>query len=80
MKNTTKEHRKGKLHVRNPGGNAGPNGRQYRLCLPPKWIRLMGITEEEREVDLSFDGDKITIRKNDKKNPAESKDEENIMQ
>ncbi len=37
----------------------------YRLMvtLPKEWVVHMGITKEERDVTLSFDGDRITIER-----------------
>ena len=65
MREVNESLRRSKLQVRNPGGTAGPNGKQYRICLPTKWINAMGISPEERSVTLSFDGNEITIRKSE---------------
>lgn len=63
MEDMEKETRNVKLYVRNPGGNAGSTAKQYRVSLPTKWVKEMGITPEERSVTLSFDGSEISIRK-----------------
>lgn len=34
-----------------------------RITLPTKWIREMGIEELNREMKVSFDGEKIIIEK-----------------
>ena len=34
-----------------------------RIVLPTKWIRDLGIGEENREMKVSFDGEKIIIEK-----------------
>ncbi len=60
---TNPEIRVQKMNVRNPGGNAGSEARQYRLSLPTKWLKIMGITPDERTVKLTFDGEKIIIHK-----------------
>lgn len=35
-----------------------------RLTLPITWLRELGITEEDREVIVKMEGDKIIIEKN----------------
>ena len=45
------------------GGTAGSGGITNRITIPTKWIKEMGITEEQREVNISFDGEKIMITK-----------------
>ena len=34
-----------------------------RITLPTKWIRELNITEENRNMKVSFDGEKIIIEK-----------------
>ena len=46
------------------GGTAGKGGITNRVTLPTTWIREMGVTEESREVKISFDGRKITLERN----------------
>jgi hypothetical protein len=41
----------------------GSGSLHTKLNVPITWIRAMGITEEQREVEVSFDGEKITIQK-----------------
>lgn len=43
------------------GGTAGKNAEKYSVNLPAVWLRAMGLSKEDR-VELSFDGEKITIR------------------
>lgn len=45
------------------GGTAGKGGITNRITIPTTWVREMGITEEQREVNISFDGEKIIIEK-----------------
>lgn len=45
------------------GGNAGKTSLNYRISLPSTWITEMGINEENREVNITFDGEKIIIKK-----------------
>lgn len=61
--NDEKANRKLKVHVGKAYGNAGSSSKQYRINLPNKWMQEMGITPEERAVNASFDGKKITIEK-----------------
>jgi hypothetical protein len=44
-------------------GKAGSGSTTTRLTLPKKWINAMNITEDEREVLVEFDGEKIIIKK-----------------
>lgn len=45
------------------GGTAGSGGITNRITIPTTWVKEMGITEEQREVNISFDGEKIIIEK-----------------
>lgn len=45
------------------GGTAGSGGITNRITIPTTWVREMGITEEQREVNISFEGEKIIIEK-----------------
>lgn len=57
------EERKARVLFNKSGGTAGKGGITNRVTIPTKWIKEMGITENNREVFLSFDGQKITIQK-----------------
>ena len=57
------EERKAKILFNKSGGTAGKGGITNRVTLPTKWIKEMGLTENNREVFISFDGEKITIQK-----------------
>lgn len=57
------ETRKNRLIQRKPGGTAGKDSIAYNVNLPTKWLRKMGVTPEEKEVVLSFDGTEISIKK-----------------
>ncbi len=54
------ETRKSKMTV-NKGGNGGVT---FRATLPVSWIRQMGLNEDNRDLKLEFDGEKITIVNN----------------
>lgn len=55
------ESRKNKL-LANKGGSGGYT---YRATLPVGWIRKMGLSEESRNIKLTFDGEKIIIKNNE---------------
>ena len=57
------ETRKCKISVGKPGGNASKNAKNYRLSIPTKRVQGMGVSPEERELLISFDGECITIKK-----------------
>lgn len=61
------ETRKRNIMINKAGGGSGPNTLNYRISLPAPWIREMGITEENREVEIKFDGENIIITKNNEK-------------
>ena len=50
-----------KIMRRKAGGTAGKNAEKYSVNLPAVWLRAMGIQKDNR-VELSFDGEKITIQ------------------
>lgn len=57
------QERKANILINKAGGTAGPEGRTYRIALPAVWVKQLGITEEDREILLQFDGECITIRR-----------------
>ena len=57
------EIRSGNVIVSAAGGTAGKESKTYKLSLPSSWLAEMGLTAEEKGVQLCFDGDCITIRK-----------------
>lgn len=59
------ETRKCKISVGKPGGNASKNAKNYRLSIPSKWVQEMGVSPEERELLISFDGKQITVVKDE---------------
>lgn len=46
------------IFSKNSSGNPSP-----RISLPLKWLSEMGITPENRQTVLTFDGETITIKK-----------------
>ena len=55
------ETRTANLIVGTSGGTAGKNATNYKLALPSTWIKEMGLTPEQRQVELRFDGASIVI-------------------
>lgn len=45
------------------GGTASRNGITNRVTIPTTWINALGITQEDRNVEMTLDGDKIIIKK-----------------
>ena len=45
------------------GGNASKNAYTCRISLPKTWLDRMGLNPERREVELAFDGDRITVER-----------------
>ena len=44
---------------------AGSGSTSARLIIPKTWVDAMGITEEERAVDVTYNGDTIVIKKHE---------------
>lgn len=57
------EEKRARVIFNKSGGTAGKGGITNRITIPTTWVREMGITEEQREVNISFDGEKIIIEK-----------------
>lgn len=57
------EIRNANIIINKSGGTASSQGKTYRVTLPNSWVEQLGIDEENREVELCFDGMKITVRK-----------------
>lgn len=59
----SQETRKAKMFMGSPGGNAGKGASYYRVGIPPVWAQAMGVTSEERDLLLTFDGERVIIEK-----------------
>lgn len=53
-----------KVSFNKSGGTSSRNGITTRLTLPTSWIKELGITEEDREVIVKVEDDRIVIKKN----------------
>lgn len=60
-----KETRAAKMLVTKSGGTAGGEAVSYRASIPTKWAKSLGIDKDNREIILEFDGETITLRKNE---------------
>ena len=56
------EVRKANVMFGKAGGNASCNSYTCRMSLPKTWVDRMGLNPERREVQIAFDGDRITIQ------------------
>ena len=55
------ENRIGNIIIQSPGGTAAKSSSTYKLSIPTNWVRELGITPENRQVVLSFDGKSISV-------------------
>lgn len=44
-------------------GKSGKGSVSCKLSVPTKWVKEMELTEEDREVEVMFDNNIITIKK-----------------
>ncbi len=57
------EKRIANIMIHAAGGTAAKGSNNYKISLPSSWIKELGITENNRQVELSFDGTTICISK-----------------
>lgn len=55
------EVRNGKLIISNAGGTASGKAKTYKVSLPSVWINSLELNEYNRDIELSFDGERIII-------------------
>ncbi len=55
------ERRFAKVGFSRAGGTAAKGSTTCKITLPKKWVQSMGITAEERNVEIFFDGNQIVI-------------------
>lgn len=55
------EQRITKVSIGLAGGTAAKGAKTYKITLPTTWMKEMGIDENQREMELSFDGERITL-------------------
>ena len=54
--------RKAKIIVGAAGGTAHKGSKTYKVSLPSAWINELGLNEDNRDVELVFDGEKILVQ------------------
>lgn len=64
-KSVGREKRNAKVLFSKAGGTATKGSQTTKITLPIKWVRKLGITEDDREVDITMDveGERIIIEK-----------------
>ena len=55
------EKREGHIIAGKAGGTAGKNAMTYKVSLPSAWLQEMELTGEDRRIELTFDGERITL-------------------
>jgi hypothetical protein len=55
------EKRTAKVNISAAGGTATKGSRTCKVTLPTTWLEAMGVSESRRELELSFDGERITL-------------------
>lgn len=45
------------------GGNAGKDSVNYKVSLPAKMVKDLGVTKDDRSIILTYENDSIVIRK-----------------
>lgn len=57
------EKRKLNAIVNKAGGTAGKGSLNFKMTLPSKWAHDMGITEDDRELEVFYENKKIIVKK-----------------
>lgn len=55
------EKRIAKINISFAGGTAAKGAKTYKVTMPTSWMNELGIGEERRDVEISFDGKQIVI-------------------
>ena len=59
------EKRTAKVNISAAGGTAAKGSRTCKVTLPTTWLEAMGVSEFQRELELTFDGERITLSRPD---------------
>ena len=51
-----------KVNMSAAGGTAGAGAKTCKITLPTSWLAELGVTAENRQMELAFDGEKIVAR------------------
>lgn len=57
------EEKQTNIYFTKSGGTASKNALTSRMNLPSLWVKAMGLSPEDKKVILTFDGNRIIIRK-----------------
>ncbi len=55
------ETRNSKLIISSAGGTASGGSKTYKVSLPSAWVNELSLCEKNRDIELTFDGEKITV-------------------
>lgn len=55
------EKRLAKLSINGAGGTASIGSKTYKITIPSKWVSEMGLGEDNRNLELIFDGNSIKV-------------------
>lgn len=58
------ETRKLKVYISKVGGTAGKSSEKFRVALPTKWGKKMGVDKQNRDIELIYNSEtkEITIK------------------
>lgn len=54
---------KRKVSITKVGGNASENSKRANIGLPMPWLTKMGVDVDNRDIKMTFDGNRIIIEK-----------------
>lgn len=72
------EQRKNKIIVNKAGGTASKGSESFRISVPTVWVKALGLSKENRDIILSFDGEKIIVEKAEEEKMTEQKIEQAV--
>lgn len=55
------EKRIAKVNISSAGGTAAKGAKTCKITLPTSWLEKLGVSEDQRELELFFDGERISI-------------------
>ena len=55
------EKRIAKVNISSAGGTAAKGAKTCKITLPTSWLEKLGVSENQRELELFFDGERISI-------------------
>lgn len=55
------ERRTAKVNISAAGGTAAKGAKTYKITLPTAWMAALDVKDGNRELDISFDGERVVI-------------------